>query len=259
MRMSEDLCRKFLDIIEDLATDSTTLRGSFYRWKGKTLRRNWDERPIHADITERLSRTRMGAELAEEALEEHVRRAEKGESFEDPKTLDRAASGAAAEQRKRRESLARARGAPEEPQHVAIVVQPAPTRGIPVIIEETGSAGSGSSRRTHNTPKMTPRVEDSYGLPPLRANPIYRSVQRLAPLSPEKRAAAREYARSAAAAGRKLPAADATVVVRGKHGVAGRPRGGVGGSDLLRPRPGAPRPGASKLTVVQPRRGPVVY
>ena len=160
---------------------------------------------------------------------------------------------------KRRESLARARGAPEEPQHVAIVVQPAPTRGIPVIIEETGSAGSGSSRRTHNTPKMTPRVEDSYGLPPLRANPIYRSVQRLAPLSPEKRAAAREYARSAAAAGRKLPAADATVVVRGKHGVAGRPRGGVGGSDLLRPRPGAPRPGASKLTVVQPRRGPVVY
>ena len=50
---------------------------------------------------------------------------------------------------------------------------------------------------------------------------------------------------------------DATVL--GSNGVAGRPRGGVGGSDLLRPRPGAPRPGASKLTVVQPRRGPVVY
>ncbi|KAH8073177.1 hypothetical protein JL721_3160 [Aureococcus anophagefferens] len=230
MRMSEDLCRKFLDIIEDLATDSTTLRGSFYRWKGKTLRRNWDERPIHADITERLSRTRMGAELAEEALEEHVRRAEQGEGFEDPKTLDRAASGAAAEQRKRRESLARARGAPEEPQHVAIVVQPAPTRGIPVIVEETGSAGSGSSRRTHNTPKMTPRVEDAYGLPPLplRANPIYRSVRRRA--ARRRSAAAREYAERRGR-GRKLPAADATVVVRAS--TASPARGGR--RDLLRP------------------------
>ena len=77
MTMNEDLCRRFLDIVESLATDPRTARGAFYRWKGRALRHGaWGARPLHADLADRAMRQSTPAELTASVLEEHVVKAE---------------------------------------------------------------------------------------------------------------------------------------------------------------------------------------
>ena len=53
--MDENLCRRLIETCETLCHDPHTLDGAFHKWKGRMLRRTWNERPVHADVQDRIN------------------------------------------------------------------------------------------------------------------------------------------------------------------------------------------------------------
>ena len=53
--MDENLCRRLIETCETLCHDPHTLDGAFHKWKGRMLRSAWAERPVHADVQDRIN------------------------------------------------------------------------------------------------------------------------------------------------------------------------------------------------------------
>ena len=74
--MDENLCRRLIETCEVLCTDHHSLEGAFHRWKGRTLRATWNERPVHADVQDRINAKASSLEVMADHHAFHKRKHE---------------------------------------------------------------------------------------------------------------------------------------------------------------------------------------
>ena len=269
MTMNEDLCRRFLDIVESLATDPRTARGAFYRWKGRALRHGaWGARPLHADLADRAMRQSTPAELTASVLEEHVVKAENAPNpLGAPSVVvmdDAPRPGTAPPALGRTRPPIEGRPMPMEARlHAAALPETepfpgaggrrAPARGPLSSRPRTagdrpdGVRGMTTYRQARRLPPLTPELRSKAAPRQLGADPAREFVsfrgtpsnateistaslnRRPLHAAPQERASRRQLVGSRAGDAHR---AAAVKVVRGRHGV-GRSAGGHGGVAVL--------------------------
>ena len=74
--MDENLCRRLIETCETLCHDPHTLDGAFHKWKGRMLRRTWNERPVHADVQDRINAKASSFEVMADRHAFHKRKHE---------------------------------------------------------------------------------------------------------------------------------------------------------------------------------------
>ena len=74
--MDENLCRRLIETCETLCHDPHTLDGAFHKWKGRMLRSTWNERPVHADVQDRINAKAYSLEVMADHHAFHKRKHE---------------------------------------------------------------------------------------------------------------------------------------------------------------------------------------